>query len=86
MQNSKWPNYSQNEIKKVVKVIKSGKVNYVNGKIGKRFETLFSKWIDRKYSVAVSNGTVALELALKSLMLPPKSEIMVTARSFHLHQ
>ena len=82
MQNSKWPNYSQNEIKKVVKVIKSGKVNYVNGKIGKRFETLFSKWIDRKYSVAVSNGTVALELALKSLMLPPKSEIMVTARSF----
>ena len=82
MQNSKWPNYSQNEIKKVVKVIKSGKVNYVNGKIGKKFEKLFSKWIDRKYSVAVSNGTVALELALKSLMLPPKSEIMVTARSF----
>ncbi len=82
MQNNTWPNYSNEEIKRVINVIKSGKVNYVSGQNGKKFENLFSKWINRKYSVAVSNGTVALELAIKSLMLPPKSEIMVTARSF----
>ena len=82
MQNNTWPNYSSKEINKVVDVIKSGKVNYVNGLIGKKFEYLFSKWVNRKYSVALSNGTVALELAIKSLKLPDKSEIMVTARSF----
>lgn len=82
MQNKIWPNYSENEIKKVIRVIKSGKVNYVNGKLGKKFENLFSKWVKRKYSVALANGTVALELAIKSLKLPPKSEILVTARSF----
>ena len=82
MSNSLWPNYSFEEINKVNKVIKSGKVNYVYGKEGKKFENLFSKWIKRKYSVAITNGTVALELAIKSLKLPANSEIMVTARSF----
>lgn len=82
MQNKTWPNYSSAEIDKVIKIIKSGNVNYVNGKVGKKFEKLFSKWIKRKYSVALSNGTVALELAIKSLKLPSNSEIMVTARSF----
>tara|TARA_B110000008_G_C16974232_1_gene565177 strand:+ start:4043 stop:5221 length:1179 start_codon:yes stop_codon:yes gene_type:complete len=82
MQNNTWPNYSSKEIKNVVNVIKSGKVNYVNGNIGKKFEYLFSKWVKRKYSVALTNGTVALELAIKSLKLPKNSEIMVTARSF----
>jgi dTDP-4-amino-4,6-dideoxygalactose transaminase len=82
MQNNTWPNYSSKEISKVVDIIKSGKVNYVSGLIGKKFEYLFSKWVNQKYSVALSNGTVALELAIKSLKLPDKSEIMVTARSF----
>ena len=83
MQNKiTWPNYSKSEIREVVDIIKSGKVNYVNGKMGKKFENLFSRWVKNKYSVALSNGTVALELAIKSLMLPEKSEIMVTARSF----
>ena len=82
MSNSSWPNYSFDEINKVNKIIKSGKVNYVYGKEGKKFENLFSKWIKRKYSVALTNGTVALELAIKSLKLPANSEIMVTARSF----
>ena len=74
--------YSKSEIREVVNVIKSGNVNYVNGKIGKKFESLFSRWVNTKYSVALSNGTVALELAIKSLMLPKKSEIMVTAEVF----
>lgn len=83
MQNKNtWPNYSKSEIQEVIHVIKSGNVNYVSGNIGKKFEKLFSNWIKRKYSVALANGTVALELAIKSLMLPMKSEIMVTARSF----
>ena len=82
MQNYKWPNYNSTEVNNVVKVIRSGNVNYTSGKLGKTFENLFSKWIKKKYSVALSNGTVALELAIKSLKLKTNSEILVTARSF----
>ena len=35
-----------------------------------------------KYSVAICNGTAALEVAIKSLNFPKKSRIMVPARSF----
>ena len=87
MQNKiKWPNYSESEIKDVVNVIKSGNVNYVNGKFGKKFESLFSSWVKRKYSVALSNGTVALELAIKSLKIPKNQKLWLQQEVFfHLH-
>ena len=31
MKNKNWPNYSNLEIKEVVKILKSGKVNYWTG-------------------------------------------------------
>ena len=82
MQEKNWPNFSQNLIQKVVKVIKSGNINYTYGTQGKKFENFFSKYIGNKYSIALCNGTAALEVALKSLELPKKSEIIVPARSF----
>ena len=82
MQKKNWPNFSKNIIFKVSKVIGSGKINYTTGSYGKIFESKFSKFIGNKYSVAVCNGTAALEVAIKSLKLPDNSEIIVTARSF----
>ena len=82
MQEKNWPNFSQNLIQKVVKVINSGNINYTYGTQGKKFENFFSKYIGNKYSIALCNGTAALEVALKSLELPKKSEIIVPARSF----
>jgi len=82
MQKKNWPNYSQNLIHKVVKIINSGNVNYTFGTQGKKLEKEFSKFIGNKYSIALCNGTAALEVALKSLKLPKKSEIIVPARSF----
>ena len=82
MQKKNWPNFSQNLIHKVVKVIKSGNINYTYGTQGNKFEKEFSKYVGNKYSVALCNGTAALEVALKSLGLPKKSEIIVPARSF----
>ena len=38
------------------------------------FEKKFSKFIGNKYSVAICNGTVALEVAIKSLDLPKKKK------------
>ena len=75
-----WPNFSDVEINDVQKVLSSGKVNYLFGNLGKKFENNFSKYFNIKYSVAVSNGTVALELALKAVGISKYDEVIVTPR------
>ena len=47
-----------------------------NGNLIKwKFEKEFSKYLGNKYSVALSNGSVALEIALKALNLKKGDEI-----------
>ena len=82
MREKNWPNFDKNLISKVSDIISSGKINYTDGNYGIKFEKEFSKFVGNKYSVAICNGTVALEVAIKSLKLPKNSEILVTARSF----
>ena len=82
MREKNWPNFNKNLISKVSDIISSGKINYTDGNYGIKFEKEFSKFVGNKYSVAICNGTVALEVAIKSLKLPKNSEILVTARSF----
>ena len=82
MQKKNWPNFSKNLISKVSKILSSGEINYSNGPYGKKFEKEFSKFVGNEYSVAICNGTAALEVAIKSLQLPKNSEIIVSARSF----
>ena len=77
-----YPKYNFQTIKKVQQVLKSGKVNYWTGKECTLFEKEFSKYIGNKYAVSLSNGSVALELALKALNLKKKDEIIVSPRSF----
>ena len=76
------PFYSSKSIQKIGPLLKSGKVNYWTGNECKKFEKEFSNYIGNKYSVAVSNGSVALELALQALNLKKRDEIIVTPRSF----
>lgn len=77
-----YPKYNRKTIKRVEHVLKSGRVNYWTGKECKNFEKEFSKYIGNKYAVTVSNGSVALELALKALNLKKKDEVIVSPRSF----
>jgi perosamine synthetase len=42
-----------------------------------QFEEAFAKRIGRRYGVAVSNGSAALELALAALGLPPGAEVII---------
>jgi dTDP-4-amino-4,6-dideoxygalactose transaminase len=74
--------YSRKITQKVRKILIRGKVNYWTGNECKNFEKDFSKYHKIKYSIAVSNGSVALEIALKSLNLNSKDKIIVTPRSF----
>ena len=79
---SKWPVYTVNEIKKVLKVIKSNKVNYWTGEEGKKFETEFSKYFGLKYSLAVANASLGLECALKALDIKKGDEVIVPSQSY----
>ncbi len=47
------------------------------GKYIDRFESQWSAYCERKYGVAVSNGTVALLLAISALDFPPGSEVIL---------
>jgi len=77
-----WPEYSKKEIEIASKVIRSNKVNYLFGSYGKTFEKNFSKFSNTNYSLAVANGTLALDLALRAINLKPGDEVLVTSRSY----
>ena len=76
------PHYSKKSIKKIGSLLKSGKVNYWTGDECKKFEKEFSNYLGNKYSVALSNGSVALEIALQALNLKKGDQVIVSPRSF----
>ena len=63
------PFYSTKSIRKIGPLLRSGKVNYWSGNECKKFEKEFSSYLGNKYSVTLSNGSEALEVALKALNL-----------------
>lgn len=63
-------------------VLRSGNVNYWTGEEGRLFEREFAEACGCEYGVAVANGTLALELALRVLDIGPGDEVIVTPRSF----
>lgn len=77
-----WPSFSEEEADAVKQVLLSNRVNYWTGQETRQFEKEFAAWCGVDYAVSVANGTVALELALKSLNLPIGSEVVVTPRTF----
>jgi dTDP-4-amino-4,6-dideoxygalactose transaminase len=74
--------YNQKQIKSVSEVLKKNKTNYWTGDHGRLFEREFSKYHGVKYSVCVSNGSVALEIVLKAVNLKKTAAVIVTPRSF----
>ncbi|MDA7438712.1 DegT/DnrJ/EryC1/StrS aminotransferase family protein [Candidatus Pseudothioglobus singularis] len=77
-----WPNFSQDEINAVSSVLKSGNVNYWTGAECGKFESEFADFCNSKYAIALMNGTVALDLALKAIKISPGDEVIVTSRTF----
>ena len=77
-----WPHFSPEEAAAAARVIASNKVNYWTGEEGRAFEREFAHWADARHAVALANGTLALDLALKALNIGPGDEVVVTPRSF----
>jgi len=80
---SAWPSHEIDEVEAATEVLRSGKVNaLVHGLQNRAFEKEFASYVGAPYAIAVSNGTVALELALRALGIGPGDEVIVPARSF----
>ncbi len=77
-----WPVFEKDELAAAQSVLASGKVNYWTGTECKQFESEFAEYHGVKHAVALANGTVALELAFRSLGVGAGDEVIVTPRSF----
>ena len=81
-QFSPWPSFSQEEADAVSRVILSNKVNYWTGTEGREFEKEFASWAGSEYAVALGNGTLALDVALKAAGVCVGDEVITTSFSF----
>jgi dTDP-4-amino-4,6-dideoxygalactose transaminase len=79
---SPWPCFTQEEADAVSRVLLSNKVNYWTGQECREFEREFATWCGTEYAVALANGTLALDVALKALGVGAGDEVIVTPRTF----
>ena len=77
-----WPYYAPDEIAAAMRVLESGRVNYWTGEEGRAFEREYAAYVGVRHGVAMMNGTVALEAALRALGIGAGDEIVVTPRSY----
>lgn len=79
---SPWPSFSVEEADAARDVILSNRVNYWTGEECRLFEREFAAWVGTRHAIALANGTVALDLALKALGVGAGDEVVVTPRTF----
>lgn len=79
---SSWPCFTEQESEAVSRTLLSNKVNYWTGTECREFEKEFAVWTDCEYAVALSNGTLALDVALKAMNIGQGDDVIVTSRTF----
>lgn len=81
-----WPCFTTEETDAVTAVLRSNKVNYwtAGAEVGEvaQFEREFAAWSSTKHAMALSNGTLALELIWSVLGIGAGAEVICTPRSF----
>lgn len=79
---SPWPSFTEEEAEAVKQTILSNKVNYWTGQECREFEKEFAEWSGSQYAIALANGTLALDVALKALGICVGDDVIVTPRTF----
>ncbi len=74
------PNFGKEEETAVKEVLESGIL--ASGPRTKSFEKEFAEYLGVEHAVAVTNGTIALDVALKALKVGPGDEVITSAFSF----
>lgn len=78
----KWPMSNHRELELVNEVVTSGNWWRMTGNKVSTFEQKFAEYHNTKYCLGVSNGTVALELAMATLDIGSGDEVIVPANTF----
>lgn len=79
---SPWPSFTEEEAEAVKQTVLTNKVNYWTGQECREFEKEFADWAGTKYAISLSNGTLALDVALKALGVCVGHDVVVTPRTF----
>jgi len=79
---TRWPVYDEEQIAEVAAVLRSGKVNAWTGPHVAEFEQAYAAGLGCQHTIALANGTLALDLALYAIGIEPGDEVIVTPRSF----
>lgn len=85
---SPWPSFTNEEATAVSDVLLSNKVNYWTGQECRAFEKEYAAWVGTAHAIALSNGTLALDLALHGLGIGSmhgglaSDEVVVAPRTF----
>lgn len=77
-----WPFYAPDEIEAAAAVLRSGKVNQWTGPDVFAFERALTERFGGGHGVALANGSLALEIALRAFGIGPGDEVVVTPRTF----
>jgi dTDP-4-amino-4,6-dideoxygalactose transaminase len=77
-----WPVFDSDERAAVDAALRSGKVNYWTGNQGRQFEAEYARAIGTRHAIALMNGSVALQLALRMWGIGPGDDVIVTPRTF----
>jgi dTDP-4-amino-4,6-dideoxygalactose transaminase len=80
--NAPWPFFESDELEAVQRVMMSGKVNYWTGTEAREFEREYAEYLGVKHTIALHNGTLALELALYAFDIGVGDEVITTSRTF----
>ena len=77
--NAQYESLQEEINESIAKVLNSG--IYINGKETKLLEEEFASYIGTRHAVAVSSGTTAIELVLRSLDLKSNDEVITVAHT-----
>lgn len=77
-----WPHFAADELQAVESVLRSGRINYWTGTQCRQFEEEYAAYTRTAHAIALTNGTVSLELALRLLGIGPGDEVVTTPRTF----
>lgn len=77
-----WPIFDDSDVQAVADVVRSGHWGCLTGDRVAKFEKEFAAFQGAKYGVCVTNGTAALEIALKAVGVRAGDEVIVPPYTF----
>jgi dTDP-4-amino-4,6-dideoxygalactose transaminase len=77
-----WPWFDEEQLAAVERVLRSGRINQWTGTEVKAFEAEFAAYHGAAEGIALANGTLALDFALKAAGIGTGDEVIVTPRTF----